>query len=287
MRKQIIPIAFSFFVLAAVIYFHARGDEQQKRKHLLRSSSMTTAPIPEPGDAPQPDPAPSPVTPPPMDPSVNAPDVEIPSSPAAEAVEKELSEYRRMHNEGAEPEEFARQEAVIREKLAALSPDEALDFLVNADAPIVTHLMLGWIDENLARDRARWEEALRKAVETASADLDRMSEIAEFAVDRIESPERRAEAARFLMFHAPEDRQLLLVARFADADAREEIRSFLWSRTPQDGAIEGLGYVVLPQEVTRLELIEENRDAVERALDIAYERTQDNTFQISLTRIRR
>lgn len=64
------------------------------------------------------------------------------------------------------------------------------------------------------------------------------------------------------------------------------MRRILWSRVPQEGAVEGLGYVVGAEEALRLESLGP-RPSVLRALEIAYERTQDPIFKASLIRLGR
>lgn len=184
-----------------------------------------------------------------------------------------------MSREGASPEAFAEMEEVLREHLSELEPNRAVEYLVRSEAPIVTHLMLSYVDERLMEDRPVWEEAMRHAVETSAPSPDRLASISEFAEHRIEDPKKRSEVARLLMKSGDDDRLMFLSARFADGEAFEEVREHLWSRVPDAAAVEALGYVIEPDEVPKL-MSSGNPDAAGRALDIAFYETRNPAFRM-------
>ncbi len=196
------------------------------------------------------------------------------------AIEKEFRKYLRG------PAADISVESALRDRLRSLHPSELVELLILEGSPLAMHLLLRRVDEGLAAERAAWEEALVLGVERSGQDVRTLDRLAEVSLDRVRDPERRDQAALFLMKKAATDRLLVLAGRFASREAVEEVRAFLWSRVPQRGALEGLGYLVDPREAVRLGSLGP-QPSVRRALEIAYERTRDPEFQIALARLGR
>jgi hypothetical protein len=202
-----------------------------------------------------------------------------------EEAQASLKDVLRVREAGSGLAEIQRAEREFRERLDLLGPHEVVDVLLEAPrAPIALGLVLHRIDRGLERDRAAWEIALVVGVEKAGEEVERLEWICDTAVERVGDEARREQAALYLVKRAESDRLLVHAARFAAGEAVEEVRDLLWSKVPAAGAIEGLGYLVRPDEAPKVEALGASAPVL-RALENAYRRTGDPAFRDSLVRL--
>ena len=204
-----------------------------------------------------------------------------PAARVADPVEAMLREYARLHELGKPAAELMQAEREIEARLSYVGPNETVDLLLVPPPAVAAALLLRGVDNGLARDRDGWEAAL-------AAGLDRACDegFATVALERLRDGKRRGRAAATLARTARSEGGLLLAARHAPADRAAEVREVLWARVPEAGAVTALGYLVAPDEATRLESLG-SAIAVVRALEIALERTGDPAFRDALRRLGR
>jgi hypothetical protein len=186
----------------------------------------------------------------------------------------------------AEPEAIRKAERELEDVLARLGPGPLLALFEIQRPPVVVRLLLRRLDGGLQDDRPAWEEALAQAVERALVRRGRLEEVANVARGRLRDETRRDALAREFLRGEPSDLRMRLAAQFAAGPARAEVREFLWSRAPERGAVEGLGYLLEPDEAVRLEAFGPQPHVI-RALETAYERTRDPAFKVALGRLGR
>lgn len=218
-------------------------------------------------------------------PSATVSPMPVPRAPAAarvpDPVEAMLRDYARLHELGKTPAELRQAEREIEARLSYVGPNETVDLLLAAPPPAAAALLLRGVDNGLARDREGWEAAL-----AAGLDRARDEGFATVALERLRDGKRRGRAAAALARAARSEGGLILAARHAPADRAAEVREILWARVPEAGAVVGLGYLVAPDEATRLESLGSGL-AVVRALETALERTGDAAFRDALRRLGR
>jgi hypothetical protein len=197
-----------------------------------------------------------------------------------------IADYLRLMAEDGSDESARGAEEGIQVRLAEVAPSEVVRMLMEAGAPIVRQLLLRSVRRGLAADRPTWETALVTALADPWVEPRRAASLVEDAGADIRDPSLRAQAARFLMDRAGDDRVLCALGRLAPLERPSEVVDFLWARVPQDGAIEGLGHVLIPEEAGRMESLGA-RPSTLRALEAAYERTGDPAFQASRIRLER
>lgn len=195
-----------------------------------------------------------------------------------------LNNFLRLYEEGGEPEQFAEMEEAIEAELETVTPRNCARYLSESRTPILTHLLLRWIDRGLRVDRETWEETLARAAEECGEDPERLADLNEYILDRVQDPSRRARLSLAVLDRADRPRLLLQAARFAEGEAVLQVRDVLWARVPDDSAVEALGYVITPEETGRL-IIAGDRPAVLNALEIAWHRTGHEVFRASLDRL--
>jgi hypothetical protein len=231
-----------------------------------RRESRPAADVPS-----RPTPAPSPARP---------QAVESPPRP----IDALLGEYARLHERESPLAERKKAEQEIEAQLSYVGPNETVDLLLSHPATASVSVLLRGVDNGLVRDRAAWEAALAAGLERAGDDAVRLEGFAALFLERIRDEARRGRAAVRLARTATSDGLVLLAARTAAGEALAPVRDLLWARVPEKGAVEGLGWLIGPDEATRLESLGAGT-AVVRALEIALERTGDPAFRESLRRL--
>lgn len=211
---------------------------------------------------------------------------ERPRTPETATAEQLLRNWRRGRDVGAPSEALQGLERELETALAALPPAALVGLLVREGTADVLPLLCRGLEGALARDRERTEEVLVGTLEALAEDSARLEGLAEATLERIRDPARRDRAARVLARAAVSARLLVRVLSGLSPQAAAEVRSRLWERAgTEDEAAEALGWIVDPDEASRLESLG-RRPGVLRALEIAAERTGESLFREAARRLR-
>lgn len=207
-------------------------------------------------------------------------------TPESLTAEQLLGDWRRGRSVGAPSEAFERLERELETALADLPPAALVQLLIGEGTADVLPLLHRALEGALARDRERTEEVLVGTLEALAEDSARLEGLAEATLERIRDPARRDRAARVLARAAVPARFLVRVLPGLSPQAAAEVRHRLWERAATDDeAAEALGWVVGPDEASRLESLG-RRPGVLRGLEIAAERTGEVSFREAVARLR-